>query len=97
VEEKTGTLLRLQEAIEGKLALLGFPPEKREFSPHLTLGRTHRRASGGEIRKLGELIRSTEGGEVGKVVANSVSLMRSDLKPTGAVYTRLAEVKLRGE
>jgi 2'-5' RNA ligase len=97
VEEKTGMLLRLQEAIEEKLALLGFPPEKREFSPHLTLGRTHRRASGGEIRKLGELIESTNVGEVGEAVANSVSLMRSDLKPAGAVYTRLAEVKLRGE
>jgi 2'-5' RNA ligase len=30
-----------------------------------------------------------------KVTVNSLSLMRSQLMPTGAVYSRLAEVKLQ--
>ncbi|MEA3459666.1 MAG: 2'-5' RNA ligase family protein, partial [Chloroflexota bacterium] len=94
VEEPTGALVKLQASIEKALAELGFPAEKRKFHPHLTLGRTRRQASSGEVRRLGELIESTAVGEIGEMKAEAVSLMRSDLKPTGAVYSQLAVVRL---
>jgi 2'-5' RNA ligase len=96
VQEETGTLKRLQKAIEDGMEKLGFPSEGREFHAHLTLGRTQRRASSGEVRRLGQLVEETDIGELGQMEARVVSLMRSDLKPTGAVYTRLAEVELEG-
>jgi 2'-5' RNA ligase len=95
VQEESGTLARLQEAIEREVAPLGFPTEKRGFSPHLTLGRV-KRASTGERRRLGELIRGTEIGSLGQMTARAVSLMRSDLKPSGAVYMQLRSVALEG-
>lgn len=96
VQEESGTLPRLQKAIEDGMEKLGFSPEGRKFHAHLTLGRTQRRASSGDVRRLGQLVAETDIGELGQMEARAVSLIRSDLKPTGAVYTRLAAVELGG-
>jgi len=93
---RTGTLAQLQKAIEENVAPLGYPTEKRKFSPHLTLGRLQRRVSSGDRRRLGELIGALEIGTLGQMEVRSVNLMRSDLRPSGAVYTRLTEVELKG-
>ncbi len=94
IQEETGILARLQKAIEEHVAPLGYPTEKRKFSPHLTLGRVQRRVSSDDLRRLGELVGTSEIGMLGRMEVRSVNLMRSDLRPSGAVYTRLAEVEL---
>jgi len=94
VQEETGTLAQLQKAIEENLASLGYPAEKRPFSPHLTIGRVQKRVGASDLRQLGELVGASERGVSGRMEVRSVSLMRSDLRPDGAVYTRLAEVEL---
>jgi 2'-5' RNA ligase len=94
IQEETGTLAQLQKAIEENVAPLGYPTEKRKFSPHLTLGRVQKRASSGDRRRLGELVEASEIGNLGQMEVRSVNLMRSDLRPSGAVYTRLAKVEL---
>jgi len=96
VQEESGTLAGLQKAIEDGMEKLGFAPEGRRFHAHLTLGRTQRRASSGDVRRLGQLVSETDIGSLGQMEARSVSLIKSDLKPTGAVYTQLAAVKLEG-
>jgi 2'-5' RNA ligase len=96
VQEETGTLKRLQKAIEDEMEKLGFAPEGREFHAHLTLGRTQRRAGSGDVRRLGQLVEEMDVSELGRMKAGGVSLMRSDLRPTGAVYTQLAAVELEG-
>jgi 2'-5' RNA ligase len=96
VQEEMGTLAQLQKAIDENVAPLGYPPEKRKFSPHLTLGRVQRRVSSGDLRRLGELVGASEIGTLGQMEVRSVNLMRSDLRPSGAMYTRLAEVELKG-
>jgi 2'-5' RNA ligase len=96
VQEEAGTLKRLQKAVEDGMEKLGFAPEGRGFQAHLTLGRTQRRASSGDVRRLGQVVEETNIGELGRMEARAVSLIKSDLRPTGAVYTRLAEVKLEG-
>ena len=95
IQEETGTLAQLQKAIEENVAPLGYPTEKRKFSPHLTLGRVQKRASSGDLRRLGELVGASEIGILGQMEVRSVNLIRSDLRPSGAVYTRLAEVELK--
>jgi len=96
VQEERGTLKRLQKVIEDGMEKLGFAPEGRGFQAHLTLGRTQRRASSSDVRRLGQVVEETDIGELGQMEARAVSLIKSDLRPTGAVYTRLAEVKLEG-
>lgn len=96
IDEPRGVLAGLQRAVEREIAPLGYPTEDRGFSPHLTLGRVGRDASRDDARRLGELIVSRQVGKLAQMEAHAVSLIRSELRPTGAVYTRLYEAELRG-
>jgi len=96
VDEPTGNLSRLQQAVEAQLEALGYPREGRAFHPHLTLGRVQRRAASSEVRELGEKIAAITLGELGQMRVSEVHVMRSDLRPDGAVYTALAVVPLAG-
>lgn len=95
VQEPTGTLSRLSGAIEEACAELGFKRERRAFHPHLTLGRLRNRISAEERRAIGELVQETEVASLGAGTAKGISLIRSDLQPTGAVYTILREIELK--
>jgi 2'-5' RNA ligase len=92
VEEPSGALARLQRDVEGALEPLGFPPEGRRFSPHLTLGRVK---GGGKqaLAALGTYVEQARA-RVGEMRVEEVHLIRSDLQPGGAVYTELAVVAL---
>jgi len=96
VEDPEGTLLRLQKAVETHLSALGYPPERRAFHPHLTLART-RRVSKGEQVALGKLVERTQVDRLGDMLVREISLMRSELRSSGAVYTQLAAAPLRAE
>ena len=96
VEETSGVLGKLQQAVEREIAPLGYPTESRAFSPHLTLGRAQRKASKSELRLLGDAVVSRRVGQLAQMEVRAVSLIRSDLRPTGAVYTPLAQVSLEG-
>ena len=94
VQEPTGRLAALQDAIEEVMAPFGYPPERRGFTPHLTLGRVQRRASKSDAARIGEVVAATEVGTLARVPADHFALIRSVLKPTGAEYTTLAEFRL---
>jgi 2'-5' RNA ligase len=96
LQEPTGSLVRLRDAIEAHVAPLSFPTEKRRFSPHLTLGRVQRRASKSEVREIGEVVGTWELGALDEMTATAVAYIKSDLRPTGAVYTTLFEAELAG-
>lgn len=53
VEDEAGALADLHRALEGALEPLGFAPEGRPYSPHLTLGRV--REGGDPRRALSEV------------------------------------------
>ena len=91
----TDRLLQLQKNIEASLGPLGFTPEGRDFTPHLTLARINEQASPEERQEFGELVTSTRF-EGGSIKAEAIRLIRSQLSRAGAVYSRLAEVKLGG-
>ncbi|MGD2206022.1 MAG: RNA 2',3'-cyclic phosphodiesterase [Anaerolineae bacterium] len=97
LEELTGKLMQLRDAIEAHVAPLGFPTERRRFHPHLTVGRVHRRASKSEVREIGQMVTTSEIGTLDEMTVTSVSYIKSDLRPSGAVYTTLFEAALRGD
>lgn len=96
VQEATGRLAALQDAIEEVMAPLGYPPEGRGFTPHLTLGRMRRGTSSSDVARVGEIVTETKVGSLGEVSAAHFALIRSVLKPTGAEYTPLEEFLLHG-
>ncbi|HHS96806.1 MAG TPA: RNA 2',3'-cyclic phosphodiesterase [Chloroflexi bacterium] len=96
VQEPTGRLAALQDAIEEVMAPFGYPPEGRGFTPHLTLGRVNRRVSPGDRARIGEVVSAADVGLLGEAPADRFVLFRSVLKPTGAEYSVLAEFPLQG-
>lgn len=94
VQEPTGRLAALQDAVEEAMAPFGYPPEGRGFTPHLTLGRVQKRASSGEAARIGEAVAAAPVSTLGQVSADHFALIRSVLQPTGAEYTTLAEFRL---
>ncbi|NLG52005.1 MAG: RNA 2',3'-cyclic phosphodiesterase [Chloroflexi bacterium] len=94
VQEPTGDLLALQADIEQELARARFPKEERRFTPHLTIGRTRKTARPQEVEALGSLVAASPVGELGNMRVTGVALMRSDLRPQGAIYTQLFEASL---
>jgi 2'-5' RNA ligase len=81
--------------IEDECAAIGFPRESRPFSPHLTLGRVRREASPSDRRTVGEMIEKAQVGELGAVLVDHVAIMKSELRPTGSIYTRLATIEFK--
>ena len=89
-------LLGLQQSIEGELEALGYARERRAFTPHLTLGRVRDRISPAQVRALSEALGVVSVAPGVKLPVKEISLMQSDLRPSGAVYTRLHSVGLGG-
>ena len=88
-------LSALQKAVEDGAAALGFAREARPFAAHLTLGRVSEQPAAADLRKLPDLL-GRPLGPAAPLTVTSLSLMRSELKPGGAVYTRLFAAPLNG-
>lgn len=89
-------LRQLQKKVESALAPLGFPPEAREFTPHLTLARVREGMPPDERERLGKLVISTRFAVATSIDVDAISLMRSQLTRAGAIYSRIALIKLAG-
>jgi len=87
-------LLRLQQNMDSVLGALGFAKEERSFVPHLTLARIRQGASPPERRSFGELVGSTIFEDKYHIKVDAISLMKSQLTPAGAIYTRLSVLGL---
>ena len=84
----------LQHSIEAAAARLGYPGEKRAFSPHLTIGRVKQHTQGEALQSIRSELEATQVGLLGTARITSLNLFKSELKPTGAVYTRLFSAPL---
>ncbi len=93
LEGAVDALLDLQRRVEQVATAMGLAEEQRPFAPHLTLGRvsnnppTHRASLAAALRRGAAPL-------VGGFDAEEVVVMRSDLRPTGAVYTPLGRASL---
>jgi len=77
---------RLQAACETAAVAAGLEPETRAFHPHLTLGRWRARAPRPALPDV----------DLGSAHVRELVLYRSDIRPSGSVYTPLAVFPLGG-
>jgi len=91
MEDNQQRLVLFQEKLEGTLAAIGFAPEKRAYSPHLTLGRV--KESRGK-RDIEQLIEKYKNEDLGYFTADTIVFYRSDLHPSGPVYSFLKTIQL---
>ena len=96
VDGEMESLRTLQQSIEKAVEGLGVEAERREYNPHLTLGRIRGGASEEEGQKVAQTLLDTNLDESLSIPVDSISLMRSTLTPTGAVYERLGSAPLSG-
>jgi 2'-5' RNA ligase len=87
-------LLKLQKNIDNKLSGIGYPKEEREFVPHITLARMRDNVTITERQNLGDVISRTTIEAGMNIDVMSISLMRSELTRSGAIYTRLSSIEL---
>jgi 2'-5' RNA ligase len=90
--EPNETLLGLQTRLENEMEKLGYPKEKREFLPHLTLGRCKKPQELGPVLSI---LQEQEKRAFGKMMVDKITFFQSVLKPTGAEYRVLSEHVLR--
>jgi 2'-5' RNA ligase len=87
IDDPQGTLGHLLRGLSAGLDDLGLDPEKQPFVPHLTLARFRApvdlRPLAAEVGKLDPEARCSE-----------CTLFRSDLRPSGSLYTALSVVPL---
>ena len=89
IKKGANELADVFEQLEPRLRGLGFKPDNKGFSPHLTIARVR---TGRNKARLAELIRELEDYEFGTVKAECLMLKKSDLTPRGPIYTNLREV-----
>ncbi|MFQ5707374.1 MAG: RNA 2',3'-cyclic phosphodiesterase [bacterium] len=90
ITDPQNQLTNLAQKIDHELGKMGFPREKRKFSPHLTIARVKSRLSENFVARLQQ-----EAFHGGEVRVAEIVVVKSDLKPRGAEYTVLKRIRLR--
>jgi 2'-5' RNA ligase len=89
IRQGSDELMKIFDQLESRLRKLGFKPDPKGFSPHLTIARVR------TGRNKAELIRCIEelaNNEFGVLRAECIRLKKSVLTPKGPVYSTLKEV-----
>jgi len=88
ITEGADQLRSIFSQLEPRLRGLGFAPDPKGFSPHLTIARVR---SGRNKVELAESIRENADIDFGVVRAACLRLKKSDLTPQGPIYSTLRE------
>ncbi len=82
-------LRSISSQLEPHLTALGFAPDPKGFSPHLTIVRVR---GGKNKAELAKFINMHKDFDFGSIMATCLRLKKSDLTPKGPVYSTLKEV-----
>ncbi|MDI6739072.1 MAG: RNA 2',3'-cyclic phosphodiesterase, partial [Candidatus Edwardsbacteria bacterium] len=90
--DASGKILdELYNDIEQRMETAGFTKEKRRFAPHLTLGRVRSTRNAAVLSRAMDQIKIVPHA----FAIRSLTLLKSDLTPAGAVYQPLMTIELR--
>jgi RNA 2',3'-cyclic 3'-phosphodiesterase len=84
-------LAELAAGVETAMTRVGFEPEPRAFTPHITLGRVNGTRGWSYVEELFTMHMSDDFGDSN---VDAVTIYRSTLRPDGAVYTPLWTIPL---
>ena len=91
VRGETELLVALHQTLGEGLKVIDFKPEVRPYSPHLTIGRVKNGLPPRQLTQLGEVLDQEIRliGELATLNVVELSLIKSELTPSGPVYTPL--------
>lgn len=87
-------LMTAQRSVESEMSRLGYTRERRPFNPHLTLGRVSRHSTNQDVSNIADVIKTHTVGYLGSARVTALHIYRSDLKSSGAIYTKLFSAML---
>ena len=87
-------LANLQQTLDAHLADLGFPGETRAFKSHLTLGRVKGKIAAAGMKAAIDKLKEFESESF---EINQFILFKSELRPSGAVYTKVQRIAFQGQ
>jgi 2'-5' RNA ligase len=93
LEGETETLVAVQHRVGQQLKeTIGFQPDRRPYSPHLTIGRVKKGVTQNRLRSLGQSLEKQilRVGRLATLHVDRIHLIQSDLRPDGPVYTSMA-------
>ncbi|MBN1253778.1 MAG: RNA 2',3'-cyclic phosphodiesterase [Deltaproteobacteria bacterium] len=91
VDDPSGELREMQAKVDKGMEEIGFTSERRDYTPHLTVGRLRSGKGKGTVAYAIEAVSECN---LGTMEVREVILFRSHLKPTGAEYTKVKSVPL---
>ena len=94
ITEGEEQLKQISEKIENMTRQIGFRPDSKGISPHLTIARVR---SGRNRDKLANVLKMFNNHDIGHIIVKSIRLKRSILTPKGPIYSTIFEVKTGGE
>ena len=83
-------LTKISRSLETQLRKLGFPQDKKGFSPHVTIARLR---SGRNKDAIADLLYESKEKSYGSMMAQAIRLKKSILTPQGPIYSTIFEVK----
>jgi 2'-5' RNA ligase len=86
ITEGADQLKTVFNQLEPRLRSLGFAPDQKGFSPHLTIARVR---SGRNKAQLAGFVAKNANFDFGNIKAECLQLKRSDLTPRGPIYSTL--------
>ncbi len=89
-----GPLIELAQIVDHITSNYGYPQEKRNFSPHLTIGRVRNNISVRDRELIGQIIANYEFTEIDPFITNRLSFIKSSLTRHGPIYFTLFEISL---
>ena len=88
------SLAALQKLVDQAVATLGYSLEKRPFRPHLTIGRVRDSVPQQLRQSIGQAVAAAELPPTDFWNVDTLHLIRSNLTPSGAIYTSIGSVAL---
>jgi 2'-5' RNA ligase len=92
IERGDVELLNVFNQLEAKLKGIGFKPDRRGFSPHITIARV---SSGRNRDALVDVVSDWSAREFGVYEVDAIQLKKSVLTPRGPIYSTLHEASAR--
>ena len=90
IEQDVGKLVDIHEKINENINVLGFKKESKGLTPHITLARVKHKPINSKILK--QVIEESQRLFLGEFQVNNIILYKSELYPTGPLYTPLWSV-----
>ncbi|MBS7623293.1 RNA 2',3'-cyclic phosphodiesterase [Candidatus Bathyarchaeota archaeon] len=90
IRDGSEELTEIVDELEPRLRTIGIPPDRKGFSPHLTIARVK---TGRNKDRIAELIRRLSDRDFGSLRVESIRLKKSVLTPSGPRYYTIFEVK----